>query len=56
MVSPLGFKLTLIGTADRARPVIRNVLKRGAWSHTILGVSGLGVINVSANLTDIFFH
>jgi len=50
------FKFVLVRATDRADPVVGQILESGAGLNTIGGITGFGVIFISADKTSVFFH
>ena len=51
-----GLEHALIYTANRAAPVIRQILKSCAGSDTMLRITLLRIISITTGIAKIFFH
>jgi len=56
VVLDAGLEHALVHTAQGAAPVIGKILKSGSGSDSVLGISFLRIIGVSAGIAKIFLH
>ena len=49
----LGFEVVLADTADGAYPIVGDVLKRCSCGDTAIGIAYCGVVDVTANFTNV---
>ena len=47
-------ELVLANAAERADPVFGNLFPRCAGGYTVLGIAELGIIDIAADIADVF--
>jgi len=49
-------EIVLADATDRAAPVVRQLLKRGAGDYAVVGIALCRIVNVTANFANVLFH
>ena len=56
VVIDAGLEHTLVDTAYRANPIVRQIFKRRSGFDAVFGIAFFGIVCVATRITEIFLH
>jgi len=54
--SCLGGKVVFSDTAQGTSPIFRNILKSSSFCNTVIGITCIGIVNITADFAYILCH